>query len=89
MSNKTTTSYARKDHRRVDSLKFVVVKEPIKSHHHCSHLYPQTMFFGLLSKNIKEIETTLTPFFTGGRNQLTQGHCINTRHLKNVDKHVV
>jgi hypothetical protein len=29
------------------------------------------MFFGLLSKNIKEIETTLSPFFTGGRNQLT------------------
>jgi hypothetical protein len=47
------------------------------------------MFFGLLSKNIKEIETTLSTFFTGGRNQLTQGHFINTRNLKNVDEHVV
>jgi hypothetical protein len=29
------------------------------------------MFFGLLSKNIKEIETTLSTFFTGGRNKPT------------------
>jgi hypothetical protein len=30
--------------KTVDSLKFVVIDVPIKSHNHCSHLHPGRLF---------------------------------------------
>jgi hypothetical protein len=39
---------ARKD--KVDSLKFVVIDVPIKSHNHCSHLHPGRLFISVRKK---------------------------------------